>query len=493
MLLENNLFPKVVKSALLIALSILLCRLTRGYFAGILAFLGIVWAFKNKQEMAANCYMLFPFLVIMNPFILSKEGICGLALRLGPIVMAIALFLSSSRKSSRHTIPIGAISFYLVVALVSSISGYAPRISFLKIVNFVVLLMGIYFGLKNVDSSPDVAVNMRCFFLAMTVILVGGSLVTLFFPAIGYLTSISFYLHANPDLSMEELNAIVISGGGVRLFAGITNQSQCLALVMPCTLAWLACDMLFVERRVSLFHLMLLLAGLPLIYMTRARIAFLVTAVAILLIYLWCFRKIRMPEKVKSSLNILMVLGAVSLAVYGIYAEKKDSAISKWLRKTEDVASDSRSFSDAIISSRMGLVEECMRDFRRNPLFGKGFQVTENMKNLKGFRLSAAIEKGVLPVMILGETGVVGLIVFIVFLLSFYVGCMKRRLIVTMSLFTVFLACNMAEAVFFSPGGVGGILWVVCAGGGFVLDTLIKLRNRVDAAMMALPPMQAIS
>jgi hypothetical protein len=47
--------------------------------------------------------------------------------------------------------------------------------------------------------------------------------------------------------------------------------------------------------------------------------------------------------------------------------------------------------------------------------------------------------------------------------------------------------------MFFSPGGVGGILWVVCAGGGFVLDTLIKLRNRAEAAMMALPPMQAIA
>jgi hypothetical protein len=493
LLLENNHFPKVVKSILLIALSIVLCRVTHGYFAGILALLGIAWAFRNDQGRAASCYMLFPFLVIMNPFILPKEGICGLALRFGPIIMAVALFLSGSKKVGRHTIPIGAISFYLVVAAISSISGYAPRISFLKIVNFVVLIVGIWFGLKNIDGNHEASVNMRCFFLGMTVVLVGGSLVTLFFPAIGYLTSVSYYLQAAPDLSMEELDAIVTSGGGVRLFAGITNQSQCLAVLMPCTLAWLACDMLFVERRISLFHLALLLAGLPLVYMTRARIAFLVTAAAILLIYLWCFRKIRMPEKVKSSLNILMVLGAVSLAGYGIYAEKTDSAITKWLRKTEDVASDSRSFSDALTSSRMGLVEESLRDFRRNPLLGKGFQVTEDMKNLRGFRLSAPIEKGVLPAMILGETGVVGLIAFIVFLLSFYVGCIKRRLIVTMSLFTIFLACNMAEAVFFSPGGVGGILWVVCVAGGFIIDTHIKLRNRAEAAMMALPPMQAIS
>ena len=77
MLLENNLFPKVVKSAFFIALSIVLCRVTHGYFAAVLALLGIVWAFRNDQGKAASCYMLFPFLVIMNPFILPKEGRCG--------------------------------------------------------------------------------------------------------------------------------------------------------------------------------------------------------------------------------------------------------------------------------------------------------------------------------------------------------------------------------------------------------------------------------
>jgi hypothetical protein len=49
-----------------------------------------------------------------------------------------------------------------------------------------------------------------------------------------------------------------------------------------------------------------------------------------------------------------------------------------------------------------------------------------------------------------------------------------------MSLFTVMLACNMAEASFFSPGGAGGILWIVCVAGGFVLDTLVKVRNRTE-------------
>ena len=45
-------------------------------------------------------------------------------------------------------------------------------------------------------------------------------------------------------------------------------------------------------------------------------------------------------------------------------------------------------------------------------------------------------------------------------------------------MFTVMLATNIGEATFFSPGGVGGIIWVLCIVGGFVLDmNLIRKRE----------------
>jgi hypothetical protein len=479
LILENNSFPKVVKLALFIILSIFLCRVTQGYFAAVLAFLGFFWAITNKQDKAVACYMLFPFLVIMNPFILPKVGICGLALRLGPFAMTGALFLSGSRRKGRHTIPLGTISLYLVVASISSMDGYAPLISYLKIINFIVLIVGLWFGLKNMDYNPEGAINIRCFLLAMACVLIGGSLLTLFFPAIGYLTSVSHFAHQNPDVSMEELE-LIVKARGVRLFAGMSNHSQCLAVLMPCTLAWVACDMLFVERRVSLLHLGLLVCGMPLIYMTRSRIAFLAAAVATVLIYFWCLNRVQIPSKIKSAFRLGMSMMILMVIVFGIYKESTDQTVSQWLRKTHDVSSDQRSMGEAFTSSRMGLIEESMRDFDLNPLFGKGFQVAEYMEGWNEIRISAPIEKGVLPVMIIGETGIVGAIAFVIFLFSFYYGCVHKKLVITMSLFTVMLACNMAEASFFSPGGAGGILWIVCVAGGFVLDTLVKVRNRTE-------------
>lgn len=87
---------------------------------------------------------------------------------------------------------------------------------------------------------------------------------------------------------------------------------------------------------------------------------------------------------------------------------------------------------------------------------------------------SAPVEKSIVPLMILGETGIVGAVVFIIFLIVFYGTCKRKCYFVTASLFTVYLATNMAEATIFSPSGPGGVLWMICVSGGFVIDMLVK-------------------
>lgn len=485
---DRGLLYNAVRSAVFIFLAIVLCRVTKGVFAWFLVLLGLGWATSNKLGKAVSCYMLFPFFVIMNPMILTKNTVCALALRLGPALMTIGLFLSAGRRPGRHVLPLGMMAIYLVVAVISSATGYAPMISYLKIVNFAILLFGLWFGLKNIDRHPDDVMDMRCFMLGMMIVLVFGSALTVLVPSVGYFNMTNMLIQENHDLSMEEINYIVANMQGMRLFAGVTNQSQCLAVILPCAIAWVTCDMLFIERRVSALHLSLMVCALPLIYMTRSRIAFLATFSAAVIIYFWCIQMVRIRARLKAAFRSGMAVALLGVVVYCAYSEMRHDTISRWLRKTEDVSGDQRSLVEAVAVSRVGLIDENMRDFRRNPLFGKGFQVMEYMQGMKGFRLTAAIEKGVLPAMILGETGIVGMIAFIVFLFSFYGGCLQQRLFVTMALFTVMLACNFGEANFFSPGGPGGMLWVICAGGGFIIDMLIQLRNRNERMMRAAVP-----
>lgn len=483
--LDRELFRSVMRSAMFIFFAIVACRLTKGAFAWFLALMGLSWAMNNQLGKAVSCYMLFPFFVIMNPMVLPKNTLCALALRLGPVLMTAGLFLSASRRRGSHVLPLGAMVLYLAVAVLSSATGYAPMISYLKIVNFAILLFGLWFGLKNLDHHPDDVMDMRCFLLGMAIVLVFGSALTVFVPSVGYLNMTTMLMRDNPNMSMEEINFIVANMQGVRLFAGMTNQSQCLAILLPCTLAWVTCDMLFIERRVSKLHLALICCSLPLIYMTRSRISFVATASAAIIIYFWCIQMVRIRPRLKAACRVGMTVFLVIGAMYCAYTQARHQTISKWLRKTEDVSGDRRSLVEAMTSSRLSLVDQSMRDFRRNPILGKGFQVMEYMQGMDGFRLTAAIEKGVLPIMILGETGIVGMVTFVVFLLAFYGGCMRKRLYVTLALFTVMVACNFGEANFFSPGGPGGMLWVICVGGGFLIDTLILHRRRLERALRA--------
>lgn len=479
--MERGLFMKVFKGMALLLLVLLFCRFSAGVGAAILAAAAFVCALTHRNAWALMGYILFPFMVVMNPFFLPKTGISGMVLRLAPMLIAVGLVVSSFSRHGRHNIPIGMLWVYLGVAALSSMTGYCPMISYLKISNFAVLLAGIGLGFRNIDRDPSALQDVRLFLLVLTAFVVYGSIgMRIFLPGAAYCTSFSAIL---VEEGLEAANdALTQNVGGMTLFAGIANHSQCLAVVLPCSLAWLACDMLFVERHISTFHVVTIFAGVPLIYLTRSRAALLISVVTATVIYFYCLNKIRLNQRVRGKLRSMMVIAGMMVFVVAVVAEVKNGAMTKWIRKTNDLSGDTRSVSEAFTGSRQRKINECLSDFRRNPLLGSGFQVTETMKyrfrNAKGIVLSASIEKGLLPLMVLGETGVVGSIVFVIYLVIFYSTCIKKRYFCCLSMKTTFLASNMAEATFFSPGGVGGILWILCIGGGFVIDMYVKNMER---------------
>lgn len=448
----------------------------------------IVCGVSGRLGWAITAYAFFPMLVIMNPVLCPAAGMTGLFARGGCFWLSIILMVTAAQRRGNHAIPLGGIWFYLLVAAVSSIGGYAPMVSYLKLVSFALFIVGLNIGFRNIDKRVQDLTVVRTFFLSFALLVIFGSyFIRIFMPGAAYLNTLQMAREGD----LGEATAIVAQGGKM-LFSGILNQSQCLAVIVPCCLAWLVCDMLFVERRITKLHVVTFICGIPIVYMTGARIAFLSTAVAGMIIYFYCVGKINISRRVRNSLRSAMTFGIVAMIAFCGVMEVKNHSISKWLRKTDDVAGDTRGFGEAFMASRMGKVEENVFDFRQNPVFGSGFQVSYDMKNMyknASFVLSAPIEKGVLPLMVLGETGIVGEIVFIVFLLMFYCKCVKKKYYCTMTLMTVMITCNMAEANFFSPGGVGGMLWMICVGGGFVIDTISIYRRRVERQLAELERM----
>lgn len=479
---DRKLIFDVAKGMALLLLVLLVCGHTKGGGAILVAGAAFLCALTGRIGWAIIGYIFFPLLVVMNPFVVHKDGMTGMVLRLAPMAITIGLLISGASRPGRHQIPLGLIWLYLVVAALCSMGGYYPTISYLKVVNCAILFVGLQLGFRNIDKRPNDVMTMRKFMLVITSFVVFGSIaVWLFFPGAAYVTSLRNVI---AEQGMEVAESVLKESSGMKLFAGILNHSQGLAVILPCSLAWLACDMFFIEKRLSKFHVWTILAGIPLIYMTRSRSAFLSFVVGTILVYFYCLKKVNIRRHIRTRLRSAMFFALFLVAVVAGVMEVRNQSITKWLRKKEDLSTDTRGFGEAFTSSRQGLIDKSMRDFRRNPLFGSGFQVSEEMqyafRHHDGLILSASIEKGVLPIMVLGETGILGAIAFVIFLVSFYATCVRKKYYCCATLHTIFLTTNMAEATYFSPGGNGGYVWVLTVGGGFIIDTVVLYHRRLE-------------
>lgn len=487
-MLRDRFTKDVAKTVITLALAILACRFSRGYFSVVIVALGLIWAFQDKVSLAFACFVLCPYMVVMNPFILPKTGIMGLSLRFGPLLMGLLLALSSARRPGRHMIPLAGLFLYFVCAFVSSIGGYCFRISMLKLVNQAVYLIAIIIGTRNLCARPYEVSRFRVFFMALSVLSIVGSFATLPFPAVAYPLTSQWLMFGENGVDLAEANAIMSeSDQGMTLFAGFFMHSQTAAPMFACIFAYVLCDMIEYAKKVSYLHVLMLLGSFVCLFMTRSRTGLLAFLAASGIVVFYMKDRVPLPKNVRIKLRSAINIGILLMVVGCVTMELRSQMFSRWILKTDDLessASFGSSVFDRITASRQGLIANNLADFRENPLLGMGFQVDANsvvFASRKGLALSAPIEKGLLPLMVLGETGVIGGMVFLLVILSFYAVCIRKKYLATLTLMTCFLAVNMGESTFFSPGGVGGILWAYSCVGGFSLDMLVIAQGRTLA------------
>ena len=491
------LFRQVFRQVWIIVGIILLSRFTKNWAVAGLALYGILSALKQRPGPTLIVYLLLSFLPMISPAIMPRYQHFTAIARLSTLAMTCALILTGDNRDGRNQIPLGTIYPFLLMAALSSIEGYCPAISYLKIVNFFIFITGIYIGTKNIHRCPEAITQIRCTFLAIIVLLVYGSLATLPFPSVAYYTSMRSIIQ---EFGFSYADEIFEGGGGHSLFTGITVHSQFLGPTVACCFAWLLCDMLIVERKFSSFHLALLLPIPVIAYMTRSRLALLVLTFSVAVIAFYCTPNAGVVSRVRARFSNVMLVVIVLLTGAAVFFEVRGGYVSKWLRKTNDVTSDARSLGEAVTGSRQGKIAECLNDFHQNTLFGKGFQVDRTtQRRFEAGQVSifsAAIEKGLLPLMVLGETGILGTIAFAIFLLVFFVTCHQRHYTATLTLFSVYLSTNLAEATFFAPSGGGGVQWILMVVGGFVIDMnhVVKRRAAITAeSAMRAPPSTLLS
>lgn len=473
---DRKLVKDVGKYMAILALAIVACRFTNGYFAIAMALVGLCWAFASNFGRALSCFAFFPLLIVLDQGILQQTVASAIVLRIAPLLIGLVLFIMSNSRRGANRLPFGTLFGYLFLAVISSMNGWCPSISYMKIINFAIFLTGIWLGTQNLQERLQDVCKERIFFLALSGIVVFGSLAVIPFPAISYSTNLVWSgtkTQAEAAAAMAEL----VASGGVSLFSGILNQSQALAPVLSCCIALTLSDMLFIEKRVTVIHGAIIALGLVELYMTRSRTGLFSCTIGLFMVLIYAGKRLYLSSMARAKVRKMISTGILLLIILVVVGEISNRTITKWIYKSNDaIAQENAEFGEALTSTRQMLIDLSIQEFKMNPVFGMGFQVnfeTDYLYGGRGIAFSAPVEKGLLPMAILGEGGIVGSIAFIVFLICFYTTCARKKLHITIAMFTTFLATNIGEATFFSPGGIGGILWMICVVGGFALDTMM--------------------
>ncbi|MBQ4385136.1 MAG: O-antigen ligase family protein [Kiritimatiellae bacterium] len=473
MLKTDPLTKLIIKDIIYLVLAIVLLRLSRGAFVFAIVIAGTVFSLQKRGGSAVACFISLFFLQNINFAIVPATVLMNLGCKMGIGLIGLSMLIANAPRQ-RLRLPIGGLVVYMIWMCISSMQGYFPIISYLKIINYSLFLLAVCLAIRYMQLSEFDALRIRAMFLAISFIMVVGSFMTLPFPSIAYSRQIEKAARYGIELTGEML----LESEGMSLFNGLSWHSQALAPMVALTVLFVACDMLFVEKRFVLFHMAILAIAPVLMFLTKSRTALSTVAIGGLMLIMYAVKNANMPlifkRKVRSIIMLFVVLGSIGLVVLQIY----NQGLERWVRKTDDVEVDQRTIGEAISATRMASIEMNIDDFKKSPIFGTGFQVMyffpmEYQNVPLTSLLSAPCEKGETPLVVFAEGGIVGGLIFYIFVLGFYMYCVHKRLVCVMTLFTAQMVSNFSESTFFSPTGAGGYIWIFAMIGGMTLDYIV--------------------
>lgn len=250
-------------------------------------------------------------------------------------------------------------------------------------------------------------------------------------------------------------------------FQGILNHPQAFGPTMA-ILGALAGSSLLAQRKPSWGSLGIFASCLVLILLSEARTAGVALILGLVIGFvvapLLSGRKIidTVPglksRRLWGGASIVLI---VALIFSPLIYQKASNFISKSGR-----AGESMTIAEAYDKSRGGLIDRLLFNIGENPLTGIGFGIASNPFEMiverdpvLGLPTGASIEKGVLPLAIVEELGFPG--AFLVFM-WFWMVVKKASLngFTPLALTTTALLLNMGENIFFSPGGLGGLILI---------------------------------
>ena len=244
-----------------------------------------------------------------------------------------------------------------------------------------------------------------------------------------------------------------------RYFQGILNHSMSFGLTAG-SLTILLLVKLFRHNRFKLFFFINILICIALILASGSRTSGLalisgVLILSILFPLLNIFKFKFLPRILINRFFFLIISTLIVLML--IFNNIVMSVFSNYIMKTDKI-----NFNNLLLSyesSRSVLYEPMIDNIIKNPNKGIGFGVASDpssmrIKYFKNIPVSAPIEKGVLPLLILEEVGIYGFVFFVIWILMLLIRANTNGSGSLFVLITLFMF-NLGEAGLFSPNGFG--------------------------------------
>jgi hypothetical protein len=242
-------------------------------------------------------------------------------------------------------------------------------------------------------------------------------------------------------------------------FQGVLAHPQAFGPTMALLGAWAASQM-FSRPRPPWLVVGLLVACMVLVVRSEARTAGIALIVgvttAVLLAPNISGRSIRQELPGLRSARTYAVAGLAFAAIL-LFGTVLEEQLETYLNKRNE----STSIVEGYEKSRGGLIEAMWANIEANPWRGLGFGIASEPGKMViqrdpilGLPMGAVIEKGVLPIAVIEEVGLLGLVI-----VMFWIALMLRQAaaagVTQFSVCMTALLLNLGEYTLFSPGGMG--------------------------------------
>jgi len=391
-----------------------------------------LWTLLGPRQ-AIQALSLNYIIIFLNPAIFHLPGAMGILRWLILLLAGLRVLPAASASAWRYIFPL--VLFLVVVTALASITSQLFLVSFLKVTIFSYTAATVLAAFDSIGEQDRE--NLKAWFLSLTAAVVVLSLPTL-------VLSAAFW------------------GGG---FRGIFTHCQLFGTFLAPTASYVFARLLLHKGPHNRWQWVFVVVCLVMIVLSRARTGMLslLLGLGATMAFGSCSSRREVMQLVPA--RTLLKVGAYTVLI--IILVVTSSVFSKrvegfWLKGEEN-----KDVAQAFYNSRGAGIAWQWKHFLEQPLTGHGFGVAvgrsdpKNTATFMGIPIASPTEKGFLPVAVLEEIGLVGLAVFIPFLVLLILGALGQRDIGLIAMCLSCLLINMGEAVFFSPGYLGGYLWLL--------------------------------